>query len=246
MNRMSTKKLAMAARALEFLRAHPFTDRNQAAVASQFATQLEQAQALLLAEQNERLAAATAKRRGAELRRELEANLLPGMERIGAFALRADAQEASRFTPASRRRTEAGFIARASNLLEAARAHQETLARSGLARATIHELANGLSQFRDATSQAHTRRQQHHDTRTELERAMADLTEQLRLLDAYNRVRFQRDAALLERWTTLRTIGRQTATRSKNSGGEVAPPAPTPAQAASTEPPQDGRPSAAA
>ncbi len=148
----------MAARALEFLRAHPFTDRSQATVATQFAALLVEAQSWFLAEQKDRLAAAAAKRHGVDLRRGLEANLLPGMERIGGFAMRGDAQEASRFAPPPRSKSEAAFVARATNLLDAARAHQEALAQSGLARSRVTELANGLAQFRDATTLAQVRR----------------------------------------------------------------------------------------
>ena len=56
-------------------------------------------------------------------------------------------------------------------LAMAARAHQEVLARSGSPRGQVTELANGLTQFRDATALAQELRQQHHDTRTKLDRA---------------------------------------------------------------------------
>ncbi len=265
MNRMLTRKLAMAARTLEFLRAHPFTDRNQATVATQFEAQLAAAESLFLAEHKDRLAAVAAQRHGADLRRGLEAHLLPSMERIGAFATRSDAQVASRFATPPRSKSQAAFVTRAASLLEVARAHQDALTRNGLARGHITELANGLAQFRDATTQAQVRRQHHHDTRTKLERSLAELIELLRLLDAYNRVRFQRDAGLLTRWTAVRTVGRVAAARARRgseegselppvpvanspTGTPVAPSeiAPASAHGHDDEPPREGRPSAAA
>lgn len=233
MNRMLTKKLTMAARALEFLRAHPFTDRSQAAMATQFAKLLDEAQALSLAEPNTRLAVAAARRHAAELRRGLEAHLLPGVARIGAFALRADTQAASRFAPLPGK-SEAAFVARAASLLEAARAHPEVLARAGLSRNQVAELADGLTQFQAATALARELRQQHYDTKTALDRAMAELMAQLRLFDAYNRVRLQRDVALLERWMALRMVARGAA-RGKGEAPGVLVAAPG-----------EGRPSAAA
>ncbi len=199
-----------------------------------------------------------------ELRRGLEAHLLPSIERIGAFATRSDAQVASQFATPPRSRNQAAFVTRAANLLDVARAHQDTLTRNGLARSHIAELANGLAEFRDATAQAQVRKQHHHDTRTKLERAVAELIKVLGLLDAYNRVRFRRDAALLGRWTALRTIGRVASPRAKR-GEESSEPAPgassppgttgTPVAPSETalassrddeDPPREGRPRAAA
>jgi hypothetical protein len=145
------------------------------------------------------------------------------------------------------------------------RAHTKTRWRHGLPRTHVTELANGLTQFREATAQAQVLRQRHQDTRSKLERAVVSLSEPLQLMDAYSRVRFQRDEGLLARWSAVRTLGKPAATRTMRSSGEgvVAPvgnpsagnPAGAPAGAlapsepapgAGTEPPRDDRPSAAA
>ncbi len=208
MNRLITRKLEMAARVQEFQRAHPYSDRNQAAVAARFEESLAQAQPLYLKEHAEQLAASAITHQRQDLRRGLEAHLMRSVARIGAFATRGDALVASRFTAPPQNSSNAAFLARASSLLEVARAHQEALTSHGLTRGQLSDYAASLTRFRAATADAQASRRQHRETRATLQGSIADLTELLSLLDVFNRSRFQVDAGLLSMWTSLRKVGR--------------------------------------
>ncbi len=261
MNRWITKKLEMAVRVQEWQRAHPYSDRNQVAVVERFEERLAQAQALFLEEHTQRLAAGAARRHRKAVRRGLEAQLVRSVARIGAFATRGDAQVASRFMAPAQNGSNAAFLARASSLLAAARAHQDALTSHGLTRGQLSTFAAGLARFTEATAQEHASRQQHGETRATLQRAVANLTELLVLLDVFNRTRFEPDAGMLSMWRNLRTVGRVAATRAKRTENgavvapvtPVAPKAPTlpivapsdptsgVAAVGETEPPLDGR-----
>ncbi len=226
MNHLMAKKLEMAARVQEFEQAHPYTDRNQAAVATQFAERLAQAQSLFLAEHKEQRAASAAAHHRQGVRRGLETHVMSSVVRIGAFATRGDAQAARHFTAQSGSKSNAAFLRHASSLLEVGRAHQEPLTRNGLPRGTLSEFAAGLSEFREAEAQAQSSRRQHRETRVALGGAIADLTQLLNVLDVYNRGRFRDDALLLSTWSNLRTVGRP-ATRRRSDDTSAAPPNPS-------------------
>ncbi len=230
MNRSITKKLEMAARVQEFQRAHPYVDRNQAAVAAQFATRLAQAQALLVAEHAQQAAASAATRQRRDVRRALETRVMRGVARIGAFATRGEAAVADRFSAPPHNSSNAAFLVRASSLLEVARAHHEALTSHGLTRAQLSEFAASLTRFKAATAEAQTTRRQHRETRAKLARAATDLSELLNLLDVFNRARLGGDAGLLSMWVGLRTVGRGAASRVRRgaSSEASAPPSVSP------------------
>lgn len=223
MNRKLRKRLEMAASVVEFQRSNPFTDKSQVAIAAQFAKKREEGDALARAEHREVLAARAAVRDAQELRRGLE-HLLPSLASIGAFALRGDAQAMGRFTAPAANKNRAVFVTETASLVDAAREHQDALARHGFTKAQLNDVASRLQQFKNATTAATNAQQRVRETRAKLTRALAELSELLRLLDAFHRVRLERDPELLQVWTALRTVS-SAATRSKRSApaGAAAP-----------------------
>ncbi len=230
MDRSMTDKLDMAARVQEFQQAHTYSDRNQATVAAKFAERLEEAQTLFLAEHSQEFAAKAAVRHRQDLRRRLETHVMRNVARVGAIAMREDAQVARRFVTPPRDKSIAAFVAQATSLLEVAREQQEALARFGLTRAQFAEFASGLNRFREATAEAQGSRRQLVETRAALKRAVAELSEMLELLDVFNRARFEKDATLLGLWSSVRSarVGRRRGGRSADRGAVSETPAAPP------------------
>lgn len=236
MNRKITKKLEMAAGVVEFQKSNPLSDRSQSAIAAQFAKKLAEAETLARAERREQQAARAATRQAQELRRGLATHLLPSLARIGAFALRGDAQAMSRFVAPTVNQSRALFITQATSLVDAAREHQDALFRHGFTKTQLGEVAARLQQFQSATTEAKNAQQRQREFGAKLSRAMAELSELLRLLDAFHRVRLERDPELLQVWTTLRTVGNVAATRSKRvAPANATPPSTPPAAAPATQ-----------
>lgn len=208
MDRSLIRKLEMATRVQEFQRAHPYTDKNQAAIAAQFEAKLAEAQSHSYASQEQQTAADAAKQQRHEIRRNLEAHLLQGIARIGTFALRDDARTASRFVVPKSKTSNAAFLVQATSLLEVARENQDTLIRHGLPRGQVGELAAALGELRAAAAQVQASEREQRESRTACATALDEALQLVEVLDAFNRGRFQDDAAMLRMWSDLRTIER--------------------------------------
>lgn len=220
------KKLEMATRVQEFQRAHPYADKNQAAIAAQFEAKLAQAHRHSDAAQEQLAAANAAKQQRQQIRRHLEAQTLRGVARIGAFARRDDTKTASRFVVPRSKTSNAAFLVHATSLLEVARENHDALVRSGLPRGQLGEIAAALGEFRTATAQVQTSEQQQRESRVACEAALAEVLELLDVLDALNLGRYQSDAATLRMWRDVRMVERPPTTRSPRGGAETAAPNP--------------------
>lgn len=222
MNRKLMKRVEMAAGIVEFQRNNPLTDRSQVAIATQFAKKAEEAEGLGRAAQKEMQAARAAGREAKELRRSLEAHLLPSLSSIAAVALRGDVQAAGRFAALPANTSRAVFVSEVASVLDAAREHQEVLARHGFTKGQLSELNARLQQLQRATTAGKTAQQRHREIGAKLGKGLGELNDLLRLLDAFQRVRLERDPELLQVWNSLRSVGTTTAARRARKAAETA------------------------
>lgn len=222
MNRKLMKRMEMAAGIVEFQRNNPLTDRSQVAIAAQFAKKAEEAESLGRAAHKEMQAARAAGREAKELRRGLEAHLLPSLSSIAAVALRGDVQAAGRFAALPANTSRAVFVSEVASVLDAAREHQEVLARHGFTKGQLSELSARLQQLQRATTAVKTAQQRHREIGAKLSKGLGELNDLLRLLDAFQRVRLERDPELLQVWNSLRTVGTTTAARRARKAAETA------------------------
>jgi len=209
MDRLLMKKLEMGARVLEFQRAHPYTDRNQAAVGRRFEERLAEAQSLFVQVNEARVAFRADTQHRQVMRRELAA-LVRNVARIGQLATDDDPRVASLFKPSGPANGNVAFVAHAKSLLEAATEHQDFLIRNGLLRPQLPALAKSLAAFTAAMAEAPLLDRKLHQTRTALKSAMNDLAKLVRKLDVFQNVRFADDADVLATWTRLRVVGTPT------------------------------------
>lgn len=217
MDRLLMKKLEMVARVQEFQRAHPYTDRNQAAVGRRFEERLAEAQSLFPKEHAERDALGTETQHRQTLQRDLVATMRR-VVRIAQLAAADDAKLASRFKPVQTT-SNAAFVAQAKILLEVATENQDILVRSGLLRPQLAAFASRLAEFQKVTAAIVVARRKLNETRTALRSAMVDLGKLLRVLDVFQAERFAGDASVLETWSSLRVVGSPT---TRTAAGEVA------------------------
>ena len=217
MDRLLMKKLEMVARVQEFQRAHPYTDRNQAAVGRRFEERLAEAQSLFLREHEERDAHRAETHHRQALQRDLVATMR-SVVRIGQSAAAGDPRLASRFTPVQSS-SNVAFVAQSKSLLEVATENQDTLIRSGLLRAQLAAFASGLAEFQKVMAAIVVLRRKLNETRTALRSAIADLGKLVRVLDVFQAARFAGDASLFATWSSLRVVGSPT---TRGEGAEVA------------------------
>ena len=244
MDRLLMKKLEMGARVREFQRAHPYTDRNQAAVGRRFEERLAEAQSLFVQVNDARIAFRADAQHRQAMRREL-AVLVRNVARIGQLAADDDARIASLFKPSGPANGNVAFVAHAKSLLEVATEHQDFLIRNGLLRPQLPALAKSLAAFTAVMEEAPLLDRELHLAQTALKSAMNDLAKLLRKLDVFQNVRFADDADVLATWTRLRVVATPTVRgeRAEDAANDPAADAgPTAPRGGSTDPlPGDGQ-----
>ncbi|MDX2058106.1 MAG: hypothetical protein SFV24_09920 [Gemmatimonadales bacterium] len=204
MQRNIGSKLEMAVRVRGFVRAHPFSDPTHAALGVRLEEAVSKAQALAVREQTGRLDAGAAVRHRRELRRYLQRELIRYVSRVGRVASKDHPELIGRFVAPRAQMRNATFLARAWDLLEAAKTHREVLAAHGLAATQVDDLATALNRYEAATDRADAGRRAHVGARAELLSIMADLGELVRLLDTLNQMRFRDDPDRLAAWESAR------------------------------------------
>lgn len=205
MDRNLMKKLEMAARVQEFVRAHPFSDRNQAAVGRRLEQRLAEAHSLFLKLHGQRVASSAEAQHRQALRAGL-ASVMRTVAKIGQLSLGDDARLASRFHTGWRASSNAAFVAEAGSLLEIANEHQDVLIRSGLLRSQLAAFTTGLAEYRKVMAAAPVIAREIDDTGRALRAAVADLDKIVRMLDVFHRALFADDADVLASWTRLRVV----------------------------------------
>ncbi len=200
------RKLEMAVRVRDFLKAHPFTDPSHQAIGARFGDLVTRAQALAVQEQSGRMGSAAANRRRRELRQDIEVVMIRYLRKVADLASREDPDIAGRFRMPSRRAPNATFMARGWDLIAAAREHQELLGRHGLSANHLDEVTSALNRLEAAAERANAGRREHMGARAKLLEVTAEIMELVGLMDVINRTRFRADAEPLGAWTGARDV----------------------------------------
>ncbi len=200
------RKLEMAVRVRDFNRAHPFSDPSHEALVVRLADLVARAAPLAVQEQAGRLGAAAANRHRRELRRGMHHALIRYLARVGEFASHEVAEFAGRFRAPAHNGSNAAFLARAWDLLNLARQHEEVLARHGLAASQLDLLASDLTAYEAATERANAGRREHVGARADLLKVTAELMDLVRLMDVLNRSRFAEQAEPLAAWISAANV----------------------------------------
>ena len=200
------RKMEMADRALDFLRAHPSSDPSHLTVVQGLEARLARITALAVVELAGRRDARSATGYRRALRREAQATLVRLVERVGEMAAVDHPELVGQFEGPHRGASNAAFLARAWELLQRARTREEVLVPYGLAGAQLDGLAGLLTRFEEATERAHAGRANHVGARAELGAISAELSLVIGVLDALNQTRVREDPNLLAAWDSARSL----------------------------------------
>ena len=227
MERTVGRKLEMAVRVRDFVRAHPFSDPTHAALATRFDDAVARAQAVAVREQTGRLDARAAVRNRKALRRQLQRELIRYVSRVGEVAARESPELAGRFTTPSKNVRDATFLARGWDLVALVKANQELLGAHGLAGSQVEDLAGALTRFEAATEKANGGRRDHVGARAELLSIVAELMELCRLLDTLIRMQHRNDPELVAAWQSARNVAGPFRTRLEEESPDASPEPPS-------------------
>jgi hypothetical protein len=224
MNKTLRRRLEMAARVREFLRAHPTERAGEEPALVRLEQLLERAQTLA-GQQHAGLTAArsaTIQREG--IRRVIANKLLRFLMAAGTVASRDNLELAGQFqlpTSASHQ----SFLTAAQHMLKTATQQKDLLVREGMTASVIDDLTTALQQFEQTLEVSRVARRQHVEARSELEAVAAEIGDRVRLLDGLVRYRFGDDRELMDSWASARNVLGPFRPRSQPAGNETQPPA---------------------
>ncbi len=222
MNTAVRRKLDMAARVREFVRAHAATEPGYTPVVTRLDELLTRAEAILTRQHRGSVAARGAIAQRNELRGTLHAQLVHYLVAVGSVAAKDQADLAARFKLPSTNGSNLGYATAVKALLAAGEGERDLLVKAGLAPTLFEELGKMVADFEAATEEARTARRDHIGARIDLDVITAELTEQVKLLDGITRYRFGKDVEMMAEWRAAKQMLGQ-------PHAPVAPAAPVPA-----------------
>ena len=206
MNTEVRRKLDLAARVREFVRAHAATEPGYAPALTRFEELLTRAEAIVARQHQGRVAARGASARRRELRRILHAQLVHYLVAVGSVAAKDQADLAARFKLPATNTTNTAFLTSVKALLAAGEGQRDLLVKAGMAPALLEELARMVAEFEAASEAARTARRDHIGARADLEVITTELVEQVKLLDGITRYRFGSDPEVMAEWKAARQV----------------------------------------
>jgi len=221
MNGEVRRKLDMAARVREFVRAHAATEPGFTPVVTRLDELLTRAEAILERQRQGSIAARGANAQRGELRRRIHARLVHYLVAVGSVAAKDQADVAQYFRLPRTNGSSKAYVTAVKTLLAAGEGQRDLLVQAGLAPTLFEELGKMVADFEAATEAAHTARRDHIGARVDLDVITAQLKEQVKLLDGITRYRFGDDVEMMAEWNAAKQMLRQ-------PGAPGAPVAPEP------------------
>jgi hypothetical protein len=198
------RKLDMAGRVRDFVRAHPDTSPGHVAAAERLMDRLARAEAL--AQQ-----AVTGQRTvsGAiAVRKVLREEIADTIALLAGLA-RGAARDEPELAAALARGAKGGnqaFLTRGRVAAATAAAHRELLQRYGMPETFPDELSRMLDEFEAALNEKHAGRAAHVGANADLDAVTDEVMRLVQQLDALNRFRFRDDAEALGAWRSARNV----------------------------------------
>jgi len=206
MNAVLRRRLEMAARVRDFLRAHRTDGVGDGAAFARFDELVNRAQALA-AQQRAGVVAtrsATVQRDG--LRRALQTKLLRYLVAVGAIAAKGNGELMAQFRLPHNGTSQQSFLTTARGMLEKATAQKDVLVSHGMSEQLLDDLASVIVEYEKTLEASRAGRRDHVGASADLEAVASEIAEQVRLLDGLVRYRFGDNPELMGAWASARNV----------------------------------------
>ena len=228
MNAQLRRRLEMAARARDFLRAHQMEGVGQDLGLTKLEQLLEYAENLATQQRVGVAVERSAVKQRQELRRALQPRILGYLSAVGAVVGTQNAELAEQFRMPPPNTTHQGLLTMSRAILERATAQKELLVKLGMSEQVLDELTAALGQYEDTLQATSAGRREHVGARADLKVVAADISKQLRLLDKVVRYRFGDNAERMGAWESARNVAEPgplntTSAPQSGAGGSATP-----------------------
>jgi hypothetical protein len=206
MDALLRRRLEMAERVRDFLRAHK-TDAVGEGLGLAKLEELIQRAELLGAQQRAGVAVtrAASELRG-KLRRELQSKLLLYLRAVGELAAEEDVQLVDQFRLPPSNASDQALIEAARGMLGKATEHKDALLTHGMSPALVDALADAVGDFEQALGSSREGRRGHVGASADLKAVARAIKAQIRVLDGLVRFRFGDQPELMGAWASARNV----------------------------------------
>jgi hypothetical protein len=206
MNAVLRRRLEMAERVRDFLRAHKTDGVGDGTAIAKFEELVDRAEILTAQQRAGVVATKSAAMQRGELRRALQTKLLKYLAAVGAVAVKENPELGAQFQPPHASTSTLSFLTAARAMLEKATAQKDLLVSHGMSEKLLDDLAAAIGEFEQTLEASRTGRRDQVGASADLDAVIADITDQLRLVDGLVRYRFGDDAELMGAWASARNV----------------------------------------
>ena len=206
MNAVLRRRLEMAARVRDFLRAHRTEGVAEGAALTRLEELVERAEALAAQQRAGVVARQGSTAHRAEVRRALQSQLLRYLAAVAAVAAKENTELAAQFRLPRTQATNLAFVTLAHGMLEKAIEQKALLTSRGMSETLLDDLAASLTEFEQTLEATRAGRREHVGASGDLRSVATEISQQVRLLDGLVRYRFGNNAELMSSWASARNV----------------------------------------
>lgn len=214
------RKLEMASRVLEFLRAHPSGDATVEGVIAKLAERIARADTLITQQRAGLIAEHASAARRLELRRGLQSQLLRYLVRVGELAAKVRPELAMRFQLPELNLALVPYLSSVKAMLALAESERELLISVGLSESALAALKREVKEFEDSMEVSQAGRRDHVGASADLGAVTNEVLKLIGMLDAFNQFRYRKDADLLAGWNLVTKVRAPSTPHEPRAGAE--------------------------
>ena len=220
MNATLRRRLEMAVRVRDFLRAHKTDGVGEGLGLAKLEELVQRAEELAGQQQAGVAITRQATKHRNQVRRALQGKLLRYLRVVGKVAGKQKGELANAFPLPPSNASHEALLTAGRKTLENATAQKDVLVSLGMSPQVIDDLANALGELEQSIQATWAGRREHVGASADLEAVAADIAEQVQLLDGVVRYRFGDDAELMGAWNSARNVLGPFKPKEKGSSGE--------------------------
>ena len=206
MNAVLRRRLEMAERVRDFLRAHQTDAVGEGLGLAKLEELLQRAEALVKQQKSGLAMTRSATRHRRDVRKALQRKILRYVRVVGAVAAKEKGELSNQFPLPPSNASQKDLLASAQATLEKATAQKDLLVSLGMSQQVLDDLAKALGEFEQTLEATRAGRREHAGASADLEAIGSEISEQVRLLDGVVQYRFGDDAELMGAWASARNV----------------------------------------
>ena len=223
MNARLRRRLEMAVRVRDFLRTHRTDGVAETAALARLEELVNRAEVLITQQRAGIVAERASTETRAKVRRGLRSRLLAYLSAVGTAAASENVALGAQFR-LPRVGPNKAFVTIARGMLEKATEHKDLLVKRGMAEQLLTDIATGIQEFERTLEASRAYRSDHVGATADLTAVLAEVAEQVKVLDGIVRYRFGDNTELMGAWVSAHNIiGPSTASAPGQEPGIVKP-----------------------